>query len=173
MAFSLYAATVPSFLQLLGSVEQLVQKAEAFVAANELQPEDIIQAKLAPDMLPFTYQVKSTAEHSIGAIEAIRVGVVSPSLELPPDSFNGLYTKLASAQAALTALDPEEINGFVGRDMRFEFKDSRMDFTAEDFLISYAVPNFYFHATTAYDILRNRGVKIGKMDYLGQVAIKQ
>ncbi len=173
MAFSLYAATVPSFLQLLGSVEQLVQKAEAFVAANELQPEDIIQAKLAPDMLPFTYQVKSTAEHSIGAIEAIRVGVVSPNLELPPDSFNGLYTKLASAQAALTALDPEEINGFVGRDMRFEFKDSRMDFTAEDFLISYAVPNFYFHATTAYDILRNRGVKIGKMDYLGRVAIKQ
>ncbi len=173
MAFSLYAATVPSFLQIIGSVEKLVHKAEAFVADNELQPEDIIQAQLAPDMLPFTYQVKSTAEHSIGAIEAIRVGVVSPSLEVPPDSFKGLFEKLASAQAALKALDPEEINGFVGQDMRFEFKGSRMDFTAEDFLTSYAQPNFYFHATTAYDILRNRGVTIGKMDFLGRVAIKQ
>lgn len=173
MTFSLYAATVPSFLQIIGSVEKLVQKAEAFVAENELQPEDIIQAQLAPDMLPFTYQVKSTAEHSIGAIEAIRVGVVSPSLEVPPDSFTGLFEKLASAQVALKALDPEEINGFIGQDMRFEFKGSRMDFTAEDFLTSYAQPNFYFHATTAYDILRNRGVKIGKMDFLGRVAIKQ
>lgn len=173
MAFSLYAATVPSFLQIIGSVEKLVQKAEAFVAENALKPEDIIQARLAPDMLPFAYQVKSTAEHSIGAIEAIRVGVVSPSLEVPPDSFNGLFEKLTKAKAALTALDPEEINGFVGRDMRFEFKNSRMDFSAEDFLISYAQPNFYFHATTAYDILRNRGVKIGKMDYLGRIAIRQ
>ena len=173
MAFSLYAATVPSFLQIIGSVEQLVRKAEAFATDNELQPEDIIQAQLAPDMLPFTYQVKSTAEHSIGAIEAIRVGVVSPSLEVPPDSFSGLYEKLANAEAALKALDPEEVNGFVGQDMRFEFKGSRMDFTAEDFLTSYAVPNFYFHATTAYDILRNRGVKIGKMDFLGKVAIRQ
>ena len=134
MAFSLYAATVPSFLQIIGSVEKLVQKAEAYVAENALKPEDIIQARLAPDMLPFAYQVKSTAEHSIGAIEAIRVGVVSPSLEVPPDSFSGLFEKLASAQTALHALDPEEINGFVGREMRFEFKQSRMDFTAEGFL---------------------------------------
>ena len=117
--------------------------------------------------------MKSTAEHSIGAIEAIRVGVLSHSLEVPPDSFNGLFEKLASARAALQALDPKEINGFVGREMRFEFKESRMDFTAEDFLTSYAQPNFYFHATSAYDILRNRGVKIGKMDFLGRIAIKQ
>ena len=173
MAFSLYAATVPSFRQIIGSVEKLVHKAQAFVADNALKPEDIIQARLAPDMLPFAYQVKSTAEHSIGAIEAIRVGVVSPSLETPPDSFSGLFEKLASAEAALSALDPEEINGFVGREMRFEFKNSRMDFTAEGFLMSYAQPNFYFHATTAYDILRNRGVKIGKMDYLGRIAVRQ
>jgi uncharacterized protein len=173
MAFSLYAATVPSFLQIIGSVEKLVHKAQAFVTERDLKPEDIIQARLAPDMLPFTYQVKSTAEHSIGAIKAIRVGLVSPSLEVPPDSFSGLFEKLASAQAELQALDPDEINGFVGQDMRFEFKGSGMDFTAEGFLMSYAQPNFYFHATTAYDILRNRGVKIGKMDFLGRVAVKQ
>jgi len=149
------------------------RKAEAYVAENELQPEDIIQAQLAADMLPFTYQVKSTAEHSMGAIDAIRVGVVSPSLEVPPDSFNGVFEKLASAQAALKALDPDEINGFVGQDIRFEFSDTRMDFTAEDFLMSYAQPDFYFHATTAYDILRNRDVQIGKMDFLGRIAIRQ
>ena len=172
MTFSLYAATVPSFLQILGSVARLLDKAEAFCADRNIAPEEIIQARLYPDMLPFTYQVKSTAEHSIGAIEAIRVGVVSPSLEMPPDSFAALRDKLAAAEKALKAIDPDEINGFVGRDMRFEFKDARMDFRAEDFLMSYAQPNFYFHATTAYDILRHKGVGIGKMDFLGRVAVK-
>ena len=91
---------------------------------------------------------------------------------MPPDSFAGLFDKLTAAQTDLQALDPAEINGFIGQEMRFEFNDFRMDFSAEDFLMSYAMPNFYFHATTAYDILRNRGVKIGKMNFLGKLPVK-
>lgn len=172
MAFSLYAATIPPFLQILGSVAKLVEKAEAYCAERGLPAEELIGARLAPDMLPFAYQVKSTAEHSIGAIEAVRRGVFSPSLAAPPDSFAGLRDKLAEARAALAAIDNSEVDSFVGRDMRFEFKDFRLDFTAEGFLTSFSLPNFYFHATTAYDVLRMKGLAIGKRDFMGQMLLK-
>jgi hypothetical protein len=172
MAFSLYSATIPPFLQILGSVAQLVEKAEAYCEAQGLPADELIGARLAPDMLPFAYQVKSTAEHSIGAIEAVRRGVFSPSLAAPPDSFAGLRDKLDSARAALAAIDSSEVDSFVGRDMRFEFKDFRLDFTAEGFLTSFSLPNFYFHATTAYDVLRMKGLPIGKRDFMGQMSLK-
>ena len=172
MSFSLYVATVPSFLQILGSVEALLTKAEGFCDDKDLSHESIIQARLAPDMLPFAYQVKSTAEHSIGAIEAVRTGLASPSLATPPDSFSGLRDKVESAQLALRAIDPAEIEGFLDRDVRFEFKTTRLEFTAQGFLMSYAQPNFYFHAKTTHDILRNKGVTIGKVDFIGSPLLK-
>lgn len=172
MAFSLHAATIPPFLQILGSVARLVEKAEAHCAERGLPAEELIGARLAPDMLPFAYQVKSTAEHSIGAIEAVRRGVFSPSLAAPPDSFAGLRDKIAEARAALEVIDKGEVDSFVGRDMRFEFKDFRLDFTAEGFLTSFSLPNFYFHATTAYDVLRMKGLAIGKRDFMGQMSVK-
>lgn len=172
MALSLYSATVPRFLQILGSVAALVEKGEAFAGERGLTPADIVGAQLAPDMLPFAYQVKATAEHSLGAIEGVRQGVFSPSMAAPPDSFEGMRAKLGEARAALKAIDAAEVDGFVGRDMRFEMRDMRLDFTAEDFLLSFSVPNFYFHATTAYGILRAKGVKLGKIDFLGRLALK-
>ena len=74
--------------------------------------------------------------------------------------------------AELRLIDPAELDGLVGRDMRFEFGTRRMDFTAEDFLLSFSLPNFYFHATTAYDVLRNQGLPLGKMDFIGAVRLK-
>lgn len=173
MTFTLYEALIPNFQQTLGAVAGLLDKAEAFVADQSFAPEDIIGAKLIGDMLPFAYQVKSTVEHSVGAIAATRKGVFSPSLTPPPATFEELRTLVAGAQATLAAIDPAEINGFIGRDMRFEFGSSGMDFTAENFLLSFSMPNFYFHATTAYGILRMRGVKIGKRDFMGMPRIKR
>jgi len=173
MAFSLYAATVPSFQQILGAVAGLVDKAERHCAETGMAPDDLIQARLADDMLPFAYQVKSTTEHSIGAIEGVRKGVFAPNMAPFPDSFAGLRQLLADARATLGGIDPQEVDGFVGRDMRFEFREYRMEFTAEDFLLSFSLPNFYFHATTAYDILRIKGLQIGKRDFLGQLRLKR
>jgi len=73
---------------------------------------------------------------------------------------------------ALEQVDPAEINGFLGRDMRFEFGERRLDFTAENFLLSFSQPHFFFHATTAYDILRNNGLTIGKRDFMGKTRVK-
>jgi hypothetical protein len=168
MALSLYSAVVPSYLQILESVSGLLDKAESFCSEKGLAPEQIIAARLADDMQPFAYQVKSTAVHSLGAIEGVRRGVFSPDLTEPPDSFAALKRRIAEARSGLAAVAPGEVEDFIGRDMRFSFGERHIDFKAEDFLLSFSQPNFYFHATTTYDILRWQGVQIGKRDFLGR-----
>ena len=173
MALSLYSVTVPTYLQILGPVSGLLDKAESFCAEKGIAPEDIIQARLAPDMLPFAYQVKSAAVHSLGAIEGVRKGVFSPDMTQPPETFVALKARIAATLAALEAISAAEIDALVGRDMRFVMGDRQMDFTVEDFLLSFSQPNFYFHATTAYAILRWKGVPLGKRDFLGRPRMKK
>ncbi|MGE0387220.1 MAG: DUF1993 family protein [Gammaproteobacteria bacterium] len=172
MAFSLYDATVPCYQQILGSVAGLLDKARAHCADKALAPDALIQARLAEDMFPFAYQVKSAAVHSIGAIEGVRKGVFSPDRGEPPADFDGLAARVAQAREALAGVTRAEVDAFVGRDMRFEMGSYRVDFTAEGFLMSFSLPNFFFHATTAYDILRWQGVQIGKVDFLGRMQVK-
>jgi hypothetical protein len=172
MAFSLYAATVPSYRQILGAVAALLVKAEAFCTEKGIAPQDIIRARLADDMQPFAYQVKSVAVHSLGAIEGIRKGVFSPDTTSPPDTFAGLTARINETIAALELVEPSEIESFIGRDMRFAFGDRHLDYTAENFLLSFSQPNFYFHATTVYGILRWKGLPIGKRDFMGQTRRK-
>jgi uncharacterized protein len=172
MALSLYAATIPSYRQILGSVSGLIDRAESFCADKGLAPEDLIQARLAPDMLPFAYQVKSTAVHSLGAIEGVRRGVFSPDMTPPPETFAALKARIAQTVTALEAIQPSEVDGFIGRDMQFAFGERRIDFTAEEFLLSFSQPNFYFHAATAYDILRWKSVPLGKRDFLGRLRLR-
>ena len=172
MPLSLYEATVPTFQQIMGAVAGLLDKAEAHCAAKGLADSDLIEARLAPDMFTFNYQVKSTAVHSIGAIEALANGAFSPDLTPPPTSFAALKGRVADARAALDAVTPDQLNAYEGRDMAFSFREFRMDFTAENFLLSFSLPNFYFHAATVYDILRHQGLPIGKRDFMGEMRIK-
>jgi hypothetical protein len=172
MALTLHSATIPSYLQILGSLSRLVGKAEAYCTEQGLAPAELIQARLIPDMLPFAYQVKSATVHSAGAIESLRQGLFAPDTGPSPDSFAGLKDRVETAIAFLKTVEPAELESYIGRDMRFEFGERRMDFTAEEFLLSFSQPNFYFHATTAYDILRAKGMPIGKRDYTGRVRVK-
>src|ERR1700736_3812681 len=149
MAFSLYAATIPSYQQILGAVSGLLATAEAFCAEKGIAHEQIIQARLAEDMQPFAYQVKSTAVHSLGAIEGVRRGVFSPDMTTPPETFTALKARIIETLAALEAVEAAEVDSFVGRDLRFSFGERHVDFTAENFLLYFSQPNFYFHATTA------------------------
>jgi hypothetical protein len=173
MALSLYAATVSNFQQTLGAVSGLLDRAESFCKEQSLAPQDLIQARLAADMLPFAYQVKSTAVHSLGAIEGLRKGVFSPDMTPPPETFAALKTRIADTLAALEALEAAEVDAFVGRNMKFSFGERHIDFVGEDFLLSFSQPNFYFHATTAYDILRWKGIPLGKRDFMGRLRSKR
>lgn len=172
MSFALHDALVPNWLQILGAVSDLLDKARAHCAEHKLPDTALIEARLAPDMLPFGFQVKSAVVHSIGAIEGVRRGVFSPDRSPWPDTLAGLGDLVSTAVQELAKIEPAEINGFLGRDMRFEIGERRIDFTAQDFLLSFSVPNFFFHASTAYDILRNQGVAIGKLDFLGAMRRK-
>ncbi|ANY19568.1 hypothetical protein A6F68_01046 [Tsuneonella dongtanensis] len=171
MPLSLHAAYVPSALQMLGTARHLVDTAEKWCGESGCPEADLIGTRIIEDMLPFSYQVKCVAEHTQGSIEGIRKGVYSPDLNPPPDSFEALRTKLASAVEAMKALTEDEMEGFMGQPMRFEFRGNGMEFKAEDFLLSFSQPNFYFHCATAYDILRMKGVPVGKRDFMGRVRI--
>lgn len=172
MPLSLHAAYVPNALQMLGTARHLVDTAEKWCGENGVPEADIIGARIIDDMLPWCYQVKCVAEHTQGAIEGVRAGVYSPDLNPPPTTFDALREKLSGARGAMEALSEDEMEAFMGQPMRFEFKDRRMDFDAEDFLLSFSQPNIYFHSATAYDILRMKGVPVGKGDFMGRVRIK-
>jgi uncharacterized protein len=172
MAISLYDASVTSFLQTLGAVSDILERGLAHCTDGGVSPADIVEARLHPDMLPFRFQVLSTVHHSIGAIEAVKVGVFSPPTSMEPLDYAGLQKYVADGIAKLKALAPAEINALEGRDMLFQMRDFKIPFTAEGFLLSFSLPNLHFHATTAYDILRTKGAPLGKRDYLGQLRMK-
>jgi hypothetical protein len=172
MSFSIYDATIPNFLQGIGAVRALVARAQAHCAETGLDPQAVIGARLADDMLPFAYQVKSVAVHSLGAIEGVRKGQFSPDMSEPPATFDGLIERLDHAAATLAAVSREEMAQIVGRDMAFVVGERRIEFTADIFLMTFSLPNFYFHSSTAYAILRSAGLPIGKRDFLGQLRLK-
>ncbi|WBY16298.1 DUF1993 domain-containing protein [Erythrobacteraceae bacterium WH01K] len=171
MPISLHAAYVPSALQMLGTAGHLLGKAETWCSEQGVSEADMIGERIIEDMLPFTYQVKCVAEHTRGAVEGVRAGVYSPDLNPPPTSFAALREKLAGATQFMEGLDEAEMESFVGQPMRFEFKENRLDFTADQFLLSFSQPNFYFHAATAYNILRMKGVGVGKMNFMGRMRL--
>ena len=171
MPISLYDAVVPSNLQILAAVDALLDKAEAFCAAQGRPPSDLIGARLAPDMLPFGYQVKSCAGHSIGAIEGVKAGSFSPDASPWPTDFAGLHQVLQAAAASLKGLDRDAFETLAEAPTQFVLGETKLPFTGANFLLSFSQPNFYFHATTAYAILRAQGVKLGKRNFLGMLRI--
>ncbi|MCB2015003.1 MAG: DUF1993 domain-containing protein [Sphingobium sp.] len=173
MAFSLYDATIPTFIQILGATCGLIDKAEAHCAEKGVSETDLLNAHFGEDMLPLSWQLKWVSTHSIGAIESVRKGGFSPDREPPTENLAGFRAQIGSSIAALKEITPEEMEGFVGQDMVFTIGNKlRMDFLAEHFLMSLSLPNFMFHATTAYDLLRHQGVVIGKLDFLGTPRLK-
>jgi hypothetical protein len=171
---TLYEAFVPTALQLLGSVDHLLEKAEAHCSESGKAAQSVIGARLAPDMLDLAYQVKSCAGHSLGAIEGLRKGNYSPDMSASADSFAALRAQIAAAMDGLGHVSVDELESLQDKPMTFTLRDVvRWDFTGKDFLLSFSQPNFHFHVTATYAILRADGLRIGKRDYLGQMRFAQ
>ena len=169
MSFSLYDAVVPSNLQILGALDQVLEKAKSFSIERGSSEAEMIDARLAPDMQPLGYQVKSCAVHSIGAIEGARTGSFSPDWSAWPTDFEGLQGILQRASAELHALDRNTVDVLTGTEMNIVAGERKLPFNAANFLLSFSQPNFYFHATTAYAILRAQGASLAKRDFLGAI----
>jgi hypothetical protein len=172
MSTSLYDMSVANYLQTVPAVAGFLEKGLAFCTSGNIDPDELVETRLAPDMLPLRFQIVSVAHHSLGAIEGVTKGVFSPPGPTEPLDYRGLQQRLADTGEALRRLRREEVDALAGRDVMFQFRDRKIPFTAEGFLLSFSLPNFYFHATTAYDILRSKGVPLGKRDFLGQLRIK-
>jgi hypothetical protein len=173
MSISLYDASVVSFLQVLGGVAGFLEKSKAYFKDNGADPDGVLETRLFDDMWPFRFQLVAVAHHSKGALEGARAGVFRPpNLSGADLGFTGLQGLIADAQAALEALSPSEVNALEGKDLVFEIGSRQMPFAVEDFLLSFSTPNLHFHATTAYDILRSKGVPLGKRDYMGRMRLK-
>lgn len=173
MTLSLYEAVIPSNIQILQSIDALLDKAERFAADGGIAPAMLIDARLAPDMLPFGYQIKACANHSVGGIEGVRGGSFSPDVKPWPTDFAGLHGVIREAIATLQQIDRAEFDALAGRDTEFRFGEMALPFAGGQFLLSFSQPNFYFHATIAYAILRMKGVPLGKRDFLGQLRMKR
>lgn len=173
MAISLYDVTVGQYLQIVDAAAGFLERGLKHCADEGANADDLVGKRLAGDMLPLSFQVSSIAHHSIGAIEGVKAGVFSatggPSMA---ETYAELQKTIADTQAALRALTPEEVDALAGKDVTFEFGAMKMPFTAEGFLLSFSLPNFYFHASTAYDVLRANGVPLGKRYFLGALKLK-
>ncbi|MBR1125613.1 DUF1993 domain-containing protein [Bradyrhizobium lablabi] len=173
MAISLYEMSVPTYLQTLGAVAGFMEKGLSHCSECNVQPGEVVEHRLFEDMAPFSFQIRSVAHHSAGAMEALKTGIFNPPGRSEPFDYAGLQRLVADTRARLEALKPDEVNALEGKDVAFQFGETKIPFTAESFVLSFSLPNFHFHATTAYDILRSRGVPVGKRDYMGRLRIKR
>jgi uncharacterized protein len=173
MSTSLYDMSVANYLQTATAIAGCLDKGLAHFASKGTDTNEIVEAKLISDMLPFRFQIVSVAHHSLGAVEGLKKGVFEPPGRVEALDYAGLQKLLAATVEGLQRVDPAEINALQGRDVVFRVKDRQVPFTAESFVLSFSLPNFYFHAATAYDILRAKGVPLGKRDFLGQLRLKR
>jgi len=172
MAISLYDISVANYLQTLDAVTGFLAKGEQFARDNnELDLAKIVDTRLRPDMLPFRFQLISVYHHSLGAINGIKDGLFGPPPAMPDLDYAGLQKLVGDAAIELRAMAREDVDGLEGRAIKFKAGKFEIPFTAEHFILSFSLPNFYFHATTAYDMLRIAGVPLGKMDFLGNMRV--
>jgi hypothetical protein len=169
MPFSIYQVTVPIFIRGLERLSVFLDKAEGFAAEKGIDANDFVHARLAPDMLPLSGQVQRASDTSklavarLGAIEA-------PRFEDIEKTFPELGTRIADTIAFLRSVEPGQLDGAEGKTINFKAGPNELSFRGDTYVTGFALPNFFFHVTTAYDILRHAGVPLGKRDFLGEIS---
>lgn len=169
MATSLYDLSVPTFLQTVRAVGDFLDRAATHCAETGADPDDFVNARLFDDMAPFHFQIEATWHHSVWGLEAAKTGMFAPPALVGPVPFADLQAMIGKAKTTLETLTPDEVNAWEGRDLGLQIGPRRLAFTSETLILPFSLPNFYFHAVTAYDILRSRGVPLGKRDYEGRL----
>jgi hypothetical protein len=173
MSISLYDASVASYLQTLGGVTAVLAKGEEYARDGHLDLAEIVRFRLRDDMAPFSFQVISVWHHSMNAIRGLKAGLFQPPPTMSGLDYGKLEGLVREATQSLEAESREEIDALAGRPMVFKIGEREIPFTTTDFILSFSLPNFYFHATTLYDILRIHGVPLGKRDYLGALRVSR
>lgn len=183
MATSLYDLSVPTFLQTARAVGGFLDRAATHCAETGADPDDFVDARLFDDMAPFHFQIEALTHHAVWGVKAVMTGAFAPPALVGPVPFAKLRAMIGKAVTALEAFTPDEVNRWAGKELNITlhrpldendrswrpWAPRQHAFTSETFLLSFSLPNFHFHAVTAYDILRSRGVPLGKRDYEGRL----
>jgi hypothetical protein len=163
----MYDVTIPVLIRGLGILNEYLDRAAAFAAENKIDPQVLVNSRLAPDMLPLSGQVQRASDTSKGAIPRL-TDLQAPSFADTEVTLEDLKKRVAATVAFLKTVTPASLEGAQTRKIELKFLNAVM--TGDTFVLQFLLPNFFFHIATAHDILRHNGVKIGKRDYLGQVS---
>ena len=167
MTISMFQASAPVFLQVLKGLSKVIDKAEAHAQARKIDEQALLQMRIFPDMFPFARQVQITTDGAKGCMARL-AGATAPSYEDTEASFAELRARVARTMAYVESFKAEQIDGSEERDIVLKFPGATFEYKGQAFLLTHALPNAFFHAATAYDLMRQAGVELGKGDYLGR-----
>jgi hypothetical protein len=168
MTVSMFTASVPVYTQFLTSLSAILKKAAAHAEAKKIDPSILINARLSPDMFALARQVQIATDHAKGSLARL-AGVEIPSYADTEATFDELEARIQKTLAYVKTFKPEQIDGTEGKEIVLTFGTQKFPFNGQTYLIQFALPNFYFHTTMAYAILRENGVDVGKRDFMGGV----
>jgi hypothetical protein len=166
MTISMYQASVPVFQRMLTALDAILDKAAADGEKRKIDPAVLVAARLAPDMYPLSRQAQIATDHAKGC-SARLAGLPVPSFEDTEKTFPELKARIAKTLDFIAGVKPEQIDGSETRDISLKLGPRELHFKGQEYRLFVALPNFYFHVTTAFAILRHNGVPIGKLDFLG------
>ncbi len=167
MSISIYRLTVPVFQRGLTTLSAYLDKADAFASEKGIDPAELVATRLAPDMLPFSGQYQRATDSAKLAIARL-TGTDAPKFEDNETTVADLRARVAKTEAYLATVSPDALDGAETREVVISPGGHRTVFRGDDYVMSFALPNFYFHISMAHAILRNKGAQIGKLDYLGR-----
>jgi hypothetical protein len=167
MTLSIYQASVPVYSRRLEALSAILDKAAAYASERKIDPVVLIQARLYPDMLPLARQVQIACSHAVRGSARLS-GAEPMSLDEKATSFDDLKALIAKTVEVVKSVDDKKMEGAEDRDITFPAGDRKITLKGADYLLHFSMPNFYFHVTTAYDILRSNGLAIGKDDFMGE-----
>jgi len=162
----MYQASAPRFANTLKNLSAILDKAQAHADAKKLDPKVFASARLFPDMFPMARQVQAACDAAKGAVARL-AGVAIPAHEDTEQTFEELKARIAKTIAFIQTVQPAQIDGSEEREVVLKMRSGEVKFKGMQYLLGHALPNFYFHVTTAYNILRHNGVEVGKRDYIG------
>ena len=166
MALGMYQASIPAFVKMLNVLTAILDKAERYAAERKIAPEVLLNWRIAPDMYPLTRQIQLTSDFAKGAAARL-AGKEVPKYADEESTLAELKARIAKTLAFVQGFGPNDIDGSETRDVTLTVGGQEIRFKGEAYLVHFVLPNFYFHAATAYDIVRSFGVPVGKRDFLG------
>ncbi len=167
MPLSMYQASVPIFIRMLGNLSAILGKAAAYAEAKKIDPAVLINARLAPDMRPLSFQVQTACDNAKGCAARL-AGIEAPSHPDTETTFAELQARITKTIDFLQSVSAAQVDGSEERTIILKMRAQEVQFQGQAYLLTFALPNFYFHITTAYAILRHNGLEIGKADFLGR-----